>query len=76
MAEFTVKVEFSVDKLNSLIEKLKEENSDLVEVVRCKDCALYSASSHGCNLYLRYTISKAETDFCSYGLRKSGEENG
>ena len=56
---------------------------DAVEVVRCKDCKHYrpqKKSAHWenranyCNRIV--TIKVQPYDFCSYGERKDGDENG
>ena len=51
----------------------EQPTSDVVEVVRCKDCEfasyLYSAKKYMCKKGCGAT--KCETDFCSYGFRKN-----
>lgn len=47
--------------------------SDVVEVVRCKDCKYYGAShiKDGCVCFLDAGMCEAEPDdFCSRGVRK------
>jgi hypothetical protein len=62
---------------------LDAPTADVVEVVRCKDCkhyklrnvaSTYKPSKPCC---LRSAASKvSENDFCSFGERKEGTENG
>ncbi|MBQ8002429.1 MAG: hypothetical protein IJ297_03190 [Clostridia bacterium] len=48
--------------------------SDVVEVVRCKDCKYYMDGTV-IGLCLETTQKKVlATDFCSYGIRKEGEK--
>lgn len=50
---------------------------DLVEVVRCKDCKYYVANY--CTRDIRGRTNMfymSDNDFCSYGAKKDGEENG
>ena len=64
-----------------IIEKLPP--ADVVEVVRCKDCAWYSPfafkpSIGDCRYWLYEeridSLPVYEGDFCSYGARMDGEE--
>lgn len=45
--------------------------NDVVEVVRCKDCANYSNNSELC--YIFKGLLFYENDFCSYGKRRQDE---
>ena len=51
----------------------KEPTADVVEVVRCKDCALRGrpecAMFYACNCGEQHTC-ETDNDFCSYGIRK------
>lgn len=42
---------------------------DAVPVVRCKDCRKFK--TYGCRM-----VASGYDDFCSYGERKDGDENG
>ena len=44
--------------------------ADVVEVVRCGQCGNYCKNTGGCNLC---GIYPNENDFCSYGVRKDGD---
>lgn len=51
--------------------------ADVVEVVRCKDCKYYVANY--CTRDIRGRTNMfymSDNDFCSYGAKKDGEENG
>ena len=51
-------------------------NPDDVEpVVRCKDCANWNSETHGC-LRNQSVSPWWENDFCSYGERANGEQDG
>ena len=66
------------------VELLKQApTADVVEVVRCKDCKFYTFRSQSvrwspkkpcCTRKACVTVS--ENDFCSFGVRKEGAENG
>lgn len=71
-------------KAIKIANKIREiPTADVVEVVRCKDCkhyklrnvaSTYKPSKPCC---LRSAASKvSENDFCSFGERKEGTENG
>ena len=67
-----------VTKMRGLIDKLTA--ADVVEVVRCKDCAYYGGITFG-NICRRWSALNVKNctkpdDYCSYGKRKDGEENG
>lgn len=54
---------------------------DAVEVVRCKDCigqsTWYNDAEYGCAICgLSGMYLKSKDDYCSYGLRKRGDDNG
>ena len=55
-------------------------NGNLTEIVRCRDCKF--RSSWMMNRNLRYICPESgmfpngENDFCSYGKRKGGSDNG
>lgn len=65
----------SVISLDSMIKALKEsELADVVEVVRCIDCAHY-VFANGCPLresgyFKGGKLLPLENDFCSYGERR------
>lgn len=42
MASATVTIEIDMEKITEIVERIKEENPNLVEVVRCKDCKHFS----------------------------------
>ena len=46
--------------------------ADVVEVIRCKDCAIPHNRWTGCS-QMNGTIMEPD-DYCSYGKRKEGEE--
>ena len=50
-------------------------SADVVPVVRCKDCANWNRETHGC---LRNPSVSPwwEDDFCNYGARMDGEQDG
>lgn len=50
----------------------KIPTADVVEVVRCKDCKNYKGEEYNC--WVMRTKMKS-SDFCSYGERKSDENN-
>lgn len=51
--------------------------ADVVEVVRCKDCEYWHSPTnddmHYCKLRFGLQGIVAESDFCSYGKRRSGK---
>lgn len=55
---------------------------DVVEVVRCKDCKYSCKDGNGrsCEGYWyelsEYDVTVKDDDFCSYGARKDGDEDG
>lgn len=50
---------------------------DVVEVVRCKDCKHYHEFEEYWDCRLSRGLSDVyPNDFCSYGERKEGEDNG
>ena len=61
------------------IEQLKSlPTADVVKVVRCKDCAHYGGITFG-NICRRWSGLNVKNctkpdDYCSYGIRKDGEE--
>ena len=65
------------DNINYLVDmcdiykKLKYEKSDLVEVVRCKDCRWYLEDVEWC---YEMSTDMCENDFCNYGERKGESE--
>ena len=67
---------FICDLLNSLQQM---EVVDAVPVVRCRDCKYYEIHKpkvlENCERN-GYIIPKKPDDFCSYGERKDGDENG
>ena len=53
--------------------------ADVVEVIRCKDCAYYGGITFG-NICRRWSALNVKNctkpdDFCSYGKRKDGDGN-
>lgn len=69
--------------INMLI--LKHPTSDMVEVVRCKDCKHYheylncitkEPTGWGKCTDIAMDIDLTVNDFCSYGERKGNDENG
>ena len=65
---------------NRTIEALKEAPSvDVVEVVRCEQCELFVDNKKALVRYCRReckNLTVKPTDFCSYGRKKAGVENG
>lgn len=51
---------------------------DAVEVVRCKDCKHCDPENHHCDhpMGTAAPLRRKPDDFCSYGERKEGAENG
>ena len=54
---------------------------DAIEVVRCKDCigqsTWYNDAEYGCAICgLSGMYLKSKDDYCSWGLRKNGDDNG
>ena len=54
---------------------------DVVPVVRCRDCigrsTWYNDAEYGCAVCgMSGMYPKSEDGFCSYGIRKNGDENG
>ena len=54
------------------------KSADVIEVVRCSECKYFGKElkqgKHSClNYQLPYCL---ENDYCSYGERKDGEQNG
>jgi hypothetical protein len=45
-------------------------NADVVEVVRCRDCAGFYADDKFCKVWEAFV---REDDFCSYGKLKDGD---
>ena len=62
----------------SVNEQLLLKAVDVVEVVRCKDCEYAKEYKNilFCCYYPRAPKSVSSNDYCSYGIRKDGEENG
>lgn len=57
----------------------KPKNPDIVEVVRCKECKYYEIHKPSVTLNCERDgklIPMMPDDFCSYGKRKVGAENG
>lgn len=68
-------------KIIKLIERIKK--ADVVEVVRCKDCEYFRSIDYNLNKceehsdgWGDHTVYVGEDDFCSYGKRKEGADNG
>ena len=51
---------------------------DAVEVVRCRYCNHCDPENHHCDHYMGTVapLSRKPDDFCSYGERKEGADNG
>lgn len=49
---------------------------DVVEVVRCKDCALYNTEACPCTVYEEGDLISllSENDYCSKGERRKSDE--
>ena len=48
-----------------------DTNTDLVVVVRCKDCKHWMTASGLCKWFSKFgTVTTKHNDFCSYGERK------
>lgn len=56
--------------LIGLIEKAP--TIDAVPVVRCRECTEFDETEHECSHWYGFR----ENDFCSYGKRKEGADNG
>ena len=69
----------SMADLTSLREVLEDTPAaDVVEVVRCKDCAYYGGITFG-NICRRWSALNVKNctkpdDYCSYGKRKDSDE--
>lgn len=54
--------------------------ADVVPVVRCKDCKHFQKIKGYANMCDKFSEaffnSREENDYCSYGVRKDGEQNG
>lgn len=46
--------------------------SDVVEVVRCKDCVHYNSDYEACLDEMGYARTWHKNDYCSFGKRKEG----
>lgn len=51
---------------------------DAVEVVRCRDCKHCDPENHHCDHHMGTAapLRRKHDDFCSYGERKEGNDNG
>ena len=51
---------------------------DAVPVVRCLECKHYDPENHHCDHYMGTSapLRRKPDDFCSYGERKEGADNG
>ena len=51
---------------------------DAVPVVRCLECKHYDPENHHCDHYMSTSapLRRKPDDFCSYGERKEGADNG
>ena len=51
---------------------------DAVPVVRCRECKHYDPENHHCDHYMGTSapLRRKPDDFCSYGERKEGADNG
>lgn len=49
--------------------------ADVVQVVRCKDCK-YNATTHKCLNPDSFFLIPKDNDFCSYGEKREGKQNG
>lgn len=63
-------IEYSESNIGYMIRR--RPTIDAVPVVRCEDCYHWDAEGRGCSLFLAF----GEGDFCSYGVRKEGADNG
>ena len=78
------------ERMNVPCDKFKNK-ADFVEVVRCKDCKRFMEYADGvqsvegangdCFIRMMYSLEKQfysvkYDDFCSYGERKEGEQDG
>ena len=52
--------------------------ADAVEVVRCRDCKHCDPENHHCDHHMGTAapLRRNPDDFCSYGERKDGADNG
>lgn len=68
-------------KGKAIRKRLKElPTEDVVKVVRCKNCELFKPYSDPLKGFYGECMVResdiGENDFCSYGVRKEGAENG
>ena len=52
--------------------------ADVIKVVRCKDCKHCDPENHHCDHHMGTAapLRRNPDDFCSYGERKDGADNG
>ena len=69
-------IEYSESDIGYMIRK--RPTVDAVEVVRCKDCNHCDPENYHCDHYMGTVVplSRKPDDFCSYGERKEGADNG
>ena len=61
------------------LKALKNQHAaDVVEVVRCKDCINFDNqfSVDNCGWCDEFNCGTSDENFCSYGKRKEGDDNG
>lgn len=70
-------IHFEVCGITKVLKTVNEcpyKRTDVVEVVRCKDCKHYTTDNGGvCNKENGGLMFATETDFCSYGERNEKE---
>ena len=69
-------VEYSESDIGYMIRK--RPTVDAVEVVRCRECKYCDPENHHCDHYMGTSapLRRKPDDFCSYGERKEGADNG
>lgn len=63
-------IEYSESNIGYMIRK--RPTIDAVPVVRCRECTEFDETEHECSHWYGFR----ENDFCSYGKRKEGADNG
>ena len=66
---FTLGIQQAVDE---------QPTVDAVEVIRCRECKHCDPENHHCDHYMSTAapLRRKPDDFCSYGERKEGADNG
>ena len=82
MVDDYIRREDAIMEVCNLYETLKfVQSADVVEVVRCKDCKYVGTDATCCLVCCRDGMGLKpyhvyHDDYCSYGKRRGGEQNG